>query len=72
MKELHTLVPSQVNFGINFNSDPQCESLQPFGFSLRKGRGIVGAVPDLGEGPEGPPALILGQNEARRAEQTFF
>ena len=56
MKELHTLVPSQVNFGINFNSDPQCESLQPFGFSLRKGRGIGGAVPDLGEGPEGPPA----------------
>ena len=27
---------------------------------------------DLGEGPGGPPPLVLDQTEARRAEKKFF
>ena len=27
---------------------------------------------DLGEGPGGPPPLVLDQTEARRAEKIFF
>ena len=58
MKDLHTLVPSQVNLEINFNSNP-VKALNPlvlaFMAGVRKGRGIGDAVADLGEGPAPHP-----------------
>ena len=77
MKDLQTLVPNQVNLGINFNSNP-VKALNPFVLAfvagVRKGRGIGDAVADLGEWPGGPtpPPLFLDQTEARRAEKIFF
>ena len=76
MKDLHTLVPSQVNLGINFNSNP-VKALNPFVLAfvagVRKGRGIGDAMADLGEGPGGtaPTPLFLDQTEARRAGKSF-
>ena len=62
MKDLHTLVPSQVNLEINFNSNP-VKALNPlvlaFMASVRKGRGIGDAVADLGEGPAPHPLKIF-------------
>ena len=82
MKDLHTLVlkknrliagylvPSQVNLGINFKSNP-VKALSPFVLAfvacVRKRRGIGDAMADL-EGGGPPPPLFLDQNEARRAE----
>ena len=58
MKDLHTLVPSQVNLEINFNSNP-VKALNPlvlaFVAGVRKGRGIGDSVADLWEGPGCPP-----------------
>ena len=62
MKDLHTLVPSQVNLEINFNSNP-VKALNPlvlaFMAGVRKGRGIGDAVADLGEGPAPHPLKIF-------------
>ena len=75
MKDLHTLVPSQVNLGINFNSNP-VKALNPlvlaFVAGVRKGRGIGDAVADLWEGPGTRPPLILDQTEAHHHSFTYL
>ena len=72
MKDLHTLVPSQVNLEINFNSNP-VKALNPlvlaFVAGVRKGRGIGDAVADLWEGPGDPPTPYFRSN---RGPSPFF
>ena len=72
MKDLHTLVPSQVNLEINFNSNP-VKALNPlvlaFVAGVRKGRGIGDAVADLWEGPGDPPTPYFRSN---RGLSPFF
>ena len=72
MKDLHTLVPSQVNLEINFNSNP-VKALNPLVLAsvagVRKGRGIGDAVADLWEGPGDPPTPYFRSN---RGPSPFF
>ena len=72
MKDLHTLVPSQVNLEINFNSNP-VKALNPlvlaFVAGVRKGRGIGDAVADLWKGPGDPPTPYFRSN---RGPSPFF
>ena len=74
MKDLHTLVPSQVNLEINFNSNP-VKALNPLVLAsvagVRKGRGIGDAVADLWEGPGGPPPYFRS-NRGPKGLKNFF
>ena len=75
MKDLHTLVPSQVNLEINFNLNP-VKALNPLVLAsvagVRKGRGIEDAVADLGEGPGGPPPPYFRSNRGPKGLKIFF